>query len=55
MIKLEDKRKQNKLSLRELGLAVMSLVINPNGDMEITQREAKRLDDWAVGYHEFPF
>ena len=53
MINLEDKRKQNKLSLQELGIAVMSLWINPNSDMEITQQEAKRLDDWAVGYREF--
>lgn len=52
MISLEDKRKQLKLSLKELGMAVMSLGINPNGDYEITGHEAKRLMSWYEGYTE---
>ena len=30
MISLEDVRKQNKLTLQELGMAINSLWINPN-------------------------
>ncbi|WP_242363604.1 hypothetical protein [Limosilactobacillus antri] len=52
MISLEDKRKQLKLSLKELGMAVMSLGLNPNADYEITSHEAKRLMSWYEGYTE---
>ena len=53
MISLEDKRKQLKLSLKELGMAVMILGLNPNGDYEITSHEAKSLMSWYEGYTEF--
>lgn len=53
MISLEDIRKQNKLSLQELGMAVNSLWINPNGDYEITAKDSKRIADWTEGYREF--
>lgn len=45
MIALEDVRKQNHLTLKELGKAVNSLWINPNGDYEITIRDSKRIAD----------
>lgn len=53
MIALEDVRKQNNLTLEELGKAVNSLWINPNGDYEITIRDSKRIADWTEGYREF--
>lgn len=53
MIALEDVRKQNHLTLTELGKAVNSLWINPNGDYEITVHESKRIADWTEGYREF--
>lgn len=52
MISLEDKRKQLKLSLKELGMAVMFLGLNPNADYEITSHEAKRLMSWYESYTE---
>lgn len=51
MVSLEDVRKQNKLTLKELGKAMFSL----NGDYEITSKESKRIADWAEGYREFDF
>lgn len=53
MIALEDVRKQNHLTLKELGKAVNSLWINPNGDYEITAHESKRIADYTEGYREF--
>lgn len=55
MISLEDVRKQNKLTLRELGMAINSLWINPEDGQLVTPAESKRSADWAEGYHEFPF
>lgn len=55
MISLEDVRKQNKLTLRELGMAINSLGINPEDGQLVTPAESKHIADWAVGYHEFPF
>lgn len=55
MVSLEDVRKQNRLTLAELGKAVNSLWINPNEDYEITAHESKRIADWAEGYREFDF
>lgn len=55
MISLEDVRKQNKLTLEELGKAVNSLWINPNNNYEVTARESKRIADWTKGYREFIF
>lgn len=47
MVSLEDVRKQNKLTLKELGKAMFSLWINP--------KESKRIADWTEGYREFDF
>lgn len=55
MIALEDVRKQNKLSLQELGMAINSLWINPEGGQLVTPAESKRIADWAEGYREFDF
>lgn len=55
MISLEDVRKQNHLTLTELGKAVTSMMINPNSDYEITAKDSKRIADWTVGYREFDF
>ena len=55
MISLEDVRKQNKLSLQELGMAINSLWINPEGGQLVTPAESKRIADWAEGYREFDF
>ncbi len=55
MVLLEDVRKQNKLTLKELGKEMFSLWINPNGDYEITSKESKRIADWTEGYREFNF
>lgn len=55
MVSLEDVRKQNNLTLKELGKAVTSMMINPNSDYEITSKQSKRIADWAEGYHEFDF
>lgn len=55
MISLEDIRKQNKLSLQELGMAINSLWINPEGGQLVTPAESKRIADWTVGYREFDF
>ena len=55
MISLEDVRKQNKLSLQELGIAINILGINPEGGQLVTPAESKRIANWAEGYHEFPF
>ena len=52
MISLEDKRKQLHMSLKTLGIGVMSLRINPTHDYSITLREAQRLADWYEGYTE---
>lgn len=52
MISLEAKRQQLKLSLKELGMAISSLGLNPNADYEITSHEAKRLMSWYEGYTE---
>ena len=52
MIELEAKRKQLRLSLKELGLGISSLNINPDDDYKITIKDAKRLADWAEGYKE---
>lgn len=53
MIALEDVRKQNNLTLEELGKAVTSMMINPNSKYEITIRDSKRIADWVEGYREF--
>lgn len=55
MISLEDVRKQNKLTLQELGMAINSLWINPEDGQLVTPAESKHIADWAEGYHEFPF
>ena len=55
MVSLEDVRKQNKLTLEELGKAINSLWINPNSEYEITSHESKRIADWTEGYREFDF
>lgn len=53
MVSLEDVQKVNHLTLNEMNVAIMSLQINPNEDLEVTSRESKRIADWAEGYHEF--
>lgn len=51
MISLEKIRKQNELTLQELGLAINSLWINPKGGQLVTPTESKRIANWAKGYH----
>ena len=53
MVSLQDVQLQNHLTLKELGKAVNSLWINPNGDYEITAHESKRIADQTEGYREF--
>ena len=53
MVSLEDVQKVNHLTLNEMNIAIMSLGINPNSDLEITTRESKSIADWAEGYREF--
>ena len=55
MISLEKVQLQNDLTLKELGKAVTSMMINPNSKYEITIRDSKRIADWTVGYLEFDF
>lgn len=45
--------RNNHVYIKELGKAVNSLWINPNGDYEITAHESKRIADWTEGYREF--
>lgn len=51
MISLEEVRKQNGLTLQELGAAISSLGINPKGGKMVTPAELKRVADWSEGYH----
>lgn len=55
MISLEDVRKQNQLTLQELGMAINSLWIKPEGGQLVTPSESKRIADWGESYHKFPF
>ena len=55
MVSLQDVQLQNHLTLKELGKAVTSMMINPNSKYEITIRDSKRIADWTEGYREFDF
>lgn len=55
MVSLEKVRKQNGLTLQELGVAINSLEINPEGGKMVTPAESKRVMDWSEGYHRIMY
>lgn len=52
---LEKVRITNNLTLAELNMAIKMLRINPTDDLEISAKDTKRINDWAIGFHELPF